>query len=127
MPIQTAALHGLEWGLKMVNFLRARAEALRTLANGSISASYAAVGTATTAPARIVCFTNNTAGDMIFSLDGVTDHFFVKAGSFKLFDVATNRRQNDPIFAIAQGTIFYVKQSTAPSSGDVYVEVIYGE
>lgn len=106
---------------------RTSAETLRSLAHGSISGSYAAVGTPLTNPARLVCLTNNTDGDMLFSLDGINDTFFVAKGSFKLFDVTANRRSIDLIFAFAANTQFYVKQSTAPTAGSVYIEVLYGD
>ena len=101
-------------------------DTLRSLANGSISGSYAAVGTALTSPCRIICFTNNTDKDMLFSDDGINDKLFVAQGAFKLFDLTTNKMATDGFFAIRSGTQFYVKQGAAPSSGSVYIEVIYG-
>jgi hypothetical protein len=101
-------------------------EALRSLANGSISGTYAAVGTAFLHPIQIICITNNTDGDMIFSFDGgVHDHLFIAKGSFKLFDLCTNKTGLSTQFSIPQGTIVYVKQSTAPTTGSVYMECIY--
>lgn len=105
---------------------KAELEALRSLAFGSISGSYAAVGTALANPCRLICFSNGTEGDMFFSRDGSTDELFVAAGSFKLFDISTNHRaanQSDLVFS--QGTQWYVKQSEAPVSGSVYIEVLY--
>lgn len=105
---------------------KAELEALRSLAFGSISGSYAAVGTSFANPCRLICFTNNTDGDMLFSRDGSTDELFVAAGSFKLFDVSTNHRavnQDDLTFPV--GTRWYVKQSTAPTTGSVYIETLY--
>jgi len=105
---------------------RANFEDLRSLAFGSISGSYAAVGTAVASPVRLFCLTNNTEGDMIFSLDGTNDHFFVAAGSFKLIDIQSNINPNkEDKYVLDQGTIFYVKQDTGPVSGSVYVEVMY--
>lgn len=107
---------------------RAELEALRSLAFGGISGSYAVVGGPTLWPTRLICFSNNTDGDMLFSRDGVTDELFVAAGSFKLFDISTNHKpsnQDDLAFSI--NTQWYVKQSTAPSTGDVYIEVMYAE
>lgn len=105
---------------------KAIVDTLRSLAHGSISASYAAIGSAITQPIRLFCVTNNTNGDMLFSLDGSTDQLFVAQGSFKLFDVASNRDDQDGYLALPANTTFYVKQSTAPSSGSVYVEIVYG-
>lgn len=104
-------------------------DTLRSLAFGGISASYAAIGSALTVEPRIICISNNTAGDMIFSIDNTnaSGQLFVKAGSFKLFDLTANIVPGkDDSFVIAKGTIFYIKQITAPVSGSVYVECIYG-
>ena len=101
-------------------------EALRSLAFGSISGSYTAVGAGFANATRLICITNNTEGDMFFSIDGTTDHLYVPAGSFKLFDLSANRRnvnQDDCVLPV--GTVVYVKQDTAPVSGSVYVEVLY--
>ena len=105
---------------------RANLEALRSLAFGSISGSYAAVGTATANPVRLFCITNNTEGDMLFSRDGVADELFVGAGSFKLFDLQSNINPNkEDRFVFDQGTTFYVKQLQSPVSGSVYIEILY--
>ncbi len=103
-------------------------DTLRSLGNSSISASYAAVGTPLTVEARIICITNKTAGDMIFSVDdtNASGNLFLAAGTFKLFDLTANLVPGkDDNFVIAKGTQFYVKQVTAPSSGAVYIELIY--
>ena len=109
---------------------RAQLEPLRTLAFGGISGTYAAVGTAFVNPSRLICFTNNTDGDLIFSRDPllIAGEIFIAAGGFKLFDISTNRRpsnQDDLVFEI--GTQWYVKQVTAPTEGDVYIETIFAE
>ena len=101
-------------------------DSLRTLGHASISGSYAAVGAATTSSTRIVCITNNTDGDMLFSTDGVNDMLFVAKSTYKVFDFTTNKRLDDNTFAIRQNTQWYVKQSTSPSTGSVYIESIYG-
>lgn len=108
--------------LQTVNF-----DTIRTVAFGSISGTYAAVGTSFTNPVRLICFTNNTNGDMFFSVDGVNNHLFVAAGSFKLFDLSTNKHTYAPWWVLAPGTQFYVKQSTAPTSGAVYIECLWGQ
>lgn len=104
---------------------RAVIDAYRTLGFGSISASYAAVGTPFTHLMRLICITNNTDGDMIFSVDGSTNQLFVAAGSFKLFDISTNKEISCQFYFPAN-TQFYVKQSSAPTRGAVYVEAVYG-
>lgn len=104
-------------------------DTLRTLGFAGISGTYAAVGTPLTVEARIISITNNTAGDMIFSTDSTnaTGQLFLHAGSFKLFDLTSNLVPGkDDNFVLPKGTQFYVKQLTAPTSGAVYIEAVYG-
>lgn len=104
----------------------ARFEEIRSLGFGSISGSYAAVGSALTKQGRVVCISNNTEGDLMFSVDGSTDHIFLAAGSFKLYDVQANMNNaSDDRYVLPVGLRFYVKQITAPVSGNVYIEVLY--
>lgn len=108
----------------MSNSQIATIDTIRTLAFGSISGTYAAVGTPLIFPTRLICFTNNTNGDMFFSADGVNNQLFIAAGSFKLFDLNTNRLYQQQLWVFPTGTQFYVKQSTAPTSGAVYIECL---
>lgn len=104
-------------------------DTLRSLAFGGISAVYAAIGTAFTVEPRIICITNNTDGDLIVSDDNTNaaGKLFLAKGTFKLFDLQSNMDPNiDDGFVISQGTILYTKQVTAPSTGSIYVELIYG-
>lgn len=108
----------------MGNAQVATIDTIRTLAFGSISGSYAAVGTPLIFPTRLICFTNNTNGDMFFSSDGTNNQLFIAASSFKLFDLNTNRLNQQQLWVFATGTQFYVKQSTAPTAGAVYIECL---
>lgn len=99
---------------------------IRSLNFSGISGSYANVGSSLTEQARMICFTNNTDGDVMFTDDGSTDKIFVASGSFKLWDLQANMNsQFDDKFVLPKGVQFEVKQVTAPSEGDVYIEVIY--
>lgn len=112
----------------MTGVARAHFESLRTLAAAGISASYAAVGSALAHQVRAFCITNNTQGDMIFSLDNTdaNGNMFVAAGSYKLYDVQANMNpQFDDKYVLAVGDQFYVKQNTAPVSGDIWIECLY--
>ncbi len=103
-------------------------EPLRTLGFAGISAAYAAVGTPLDHPVRAFCITNNTQGDMIFSIDNTVaaGHMFVAAGSYKLYDLQSNINPRlDDKYVLAVDTQFYVKQNTAPVAGDVWIECIY--
>ena len=107
-----------------------RFDSLRSLGFAGISGTYAAVGAANAvADVRIMCITNKTAGDMIFSIDNTNadGNLFVPAGTFKLFDFTSNMVPGkDDGFFLPKGTIWYVKQVTAPTSGAVYIEYLYG-
>jgi len=102
-------------------------DTVRTVAFGGISGSYAPVGTPFANPVRLICFTNTTDGDIFFSDDGINNKLFVPKGSFKLFDLNTNRYGNAEQWVFAAGTQFYVKQSTAPTLGSVYIECLWGQ
>lgn len=105
---------------------RAAFDAIRELDFGSISGSYAAIGTAISEHARIVKITNGTNAPMYISTDGVSDEDKIPPNGFALYDFSTNRIRDDGLF-VPIGTIFYVKQDTAPTTGSVWVTVIYGE
>ena len=105
---------------------RAFIDEIRELGFASISGAYAAVGSPVEYPVRVVCFTNDTEGDMYFTDDSTKNKVFVKAQSFKLFDVQSNMNtQFDDKYVLPIGTQIYVKQKTAPVSGNVYVEFFY--
>jgi hypothetical protein len=105
-------------------------DTLRSLAFGSISGTYAAVGVALLVNPRIICITNDTDASMIFSIDNtnVPGQLFLPAFSFKLFDLTANLVPGqDDGFIMAVGDIMYVKQASgAPSEGAVYIEYVYG-
>jgi len=58
---------------------------------------------------------------MIFSVDAINDQFFIPAGGFLLYDIEANKKTANQL-EVDANTVFFVKQSTAPVSGAVYVE-----
>lgn len=103
-------------------------EPLRSLAFGGISGTYAAVGTPFEYPSRIVCFSNDTEGNMVFSRNPEISagEYFVPAGGYKLWDISTNHKpSNQDDFVFEAGTQWYVKQLEAPISGAVYIETVH--
>lgn len=112
----------------MSNFsTRMRVEAARSLAFGSIAASYTAVGTPFEHPISIVYFFNSTNETVWLSFDGTIDHVPLAAGSFLLLDVTTNKI-NPSGLMIEKGTQMYVKRlSGAPTSGSVYISSFYSK
>ena len=98
---------------------KARFEALRSLAFGSVVGTYTAVGSALTDEAEISVIYNGTDVGLLLSFDGETDHCFLPAYSQRVIDWDTNGK------VIGNHTTFYVKHNgTAPSSGSIYVEVV---
>jgi len=102
-----------------------RVDILRTLAFGSISGTYAPVGSSFTHNMRLIRFQNTTDVGITVSFDSVTDNLYLPSGTFLLFDVTTNRLENLTTFCFANGTQVYVKGS--PTSGAFYVECLYGQ
>jgi len=105
---------------------QAAIDQLRSVGHSSIMNSYTTLGAAFSNPGRLCAFTNTTDADMLISTDGSNDYLIVPAGTAKIFDLCTNRRSDDFIFAFAAGTQFYVKYVSSPSKGSIYLEVIYG-
>lgn len=105
--------------------VRAFFEPIRTLAFGGISGSYATVGTPSAYKIRAFCISNNTQGDMYFTVDNTEDQMFLAAGSFRLYDIAANKNHPELELNLEVGTQFYVKQISAPVTGSVYIELIY--
>src|SRR5271170_4366874 len=99
-------------------------DTIRSLAYTGISGTYAVVGIPFIFPVKLICFTNNTDGDVFFSNTGTANQLFVAAGSFKLFDSTCNRNALQPVWALPTATQMYVKQSTSPSKGAVYIECL---
>jgi hypothetical protein len=105
----------------------ARFDALRTVAAGSITGSYAALGAPMAYNMRILKITNSTDGNLFISFDGTTDNDFVTAGGFVLYDFSTNANNvsNSDSFVLATNTQLYVKYSSVPSTGAVWATGIY--
>lgn len=99
-------------------------EALRSLAFGSISGTYAAIGTALSNPSRILYIVNTTDVLLTFSFDGITDHFVIPSQSYILLDVTSNKTLTGGALNISEGQKIYVKGS--PTLGTVYLSTFFG-
>lgn len=97
----------------------------RSLAYGSISGTYAAVGTPLAFASIQLIFQNQTDAPMTFSWDGINAAFTLAAHTSFVDDVESNRGLGGVMLA-AQGTQFWVKQVSAPSLGSVYISSFYG-
>lgn len=107
--------------------IRQRFEPVRTLAAGSIAAGYTGVGTVLAHPARLIFIQNLTDALVMFSFDGVNDHFPLPANGFLLEDITSNKTTKAGTFNIAEGDRLYVKQSGVPTTGSVYFSVMYAQ
>ena len=103
--------------------IRMLPEQLRSLAFGSISGTYAGLGTAFANADRILDITNTTDVLITFSIDGVHDYFVVGPSSYKIIDFTANATSMGGAASMALGTRIYVKG--APTVGAVYLTVWY--
>lgn len=98
---------------------------LRSIAFGAVGVSYVEITPSFEHVIRVVNFDNDMDGDMLISLDGVTDHLFMPANSLKVFDLTTNKADPNSSWAFPKGTRIFIKQSSAPTSGSFYVAGLY--
>lgn len=102
-------------------------DSLRVVAFGSITSSYAIVGSTLPSPAVCVAFTNNTDAVIYVSTDGVNDKIALPARTGKVFDIRTNS-PNATDYLLSQGTPFLVKYSgSAPTTGSFYIEAVIAQ
>jgi hypothetical protein len=105
--------------------IRMQCEPLRSLANGAILAGYMGIGTTFDHPIRLIFIQNLTNALLMFSFDGINDHFPLDSSAFLLLDVTTNKTSGSGWF-IAEGSRMYAKQIEVPTTGSVYVTAFYG-
>lgn len=102
----------------------AKFDTLRSVAFGSLTTSYAIVGSALSTPAVCVSFTNNTDGIVYVSTDGVNDMLAIPPSTGKVFDIKTNSPYATD-YLLPKGTPFLVKYSgSAPTQGSFYIEAV---
>lgn len=82
--------------------------------------TYQAFPLAFTSPIILFKIVNNSNVDVDISVDGSTDHDFVPAGGFSLYDLRANKG-HEVNFGMKQETQFYVKGAVAADSGNVYL------
>lgn len=107
--------------------LRLNFEPIRTLAFGAIGGAYMGIGTPIDHPARQIKVDNLTDAELLFSINGIDDHFILPANGFLILDITTNQSLVGAGFYLGQGSRLYVKQSEVPTQGAVYFSVIYAD
>jgi len=106
--------------------IKALFEPVRTLGFAAIGAGYVGVGTSLNFPARQIFIQNFTDAPLMFSFDGVNDHFPLASDSFLLDDLTSNKTLETGYF-IEKGSRLYVKTMGAvPTVNDVWFSVLYG-
>lgn len=99
-------------------------DGLRSLSSGSVSGTYNTIGTPFTHLMRLLKIINNSNKDVTISFDGINDNDFIPAGGFSLYDLTTNKSDQDILFIFRIGTQVYAKGTAG--TGDIYVVAIYG-
>lgn len=102
-------------------------EAERTLAAADW-VSYTPIQTATEHPARIAVLQNLTNQTVTFSMDGTTALITLATNGAVVFDLTANTGNaiNDHGDFLGMGIRFWVKKtSAAPTTGAVYVSLLY--
>jgi uncharacterized protein YycO len=98
-------------------------EAIREVAFGGITNTYATFGGVFTRDVFRIWITNTTNGDIYLSTDGTTNMLKIPAGSGRAYDNKTNDMY------LKTGTQWYIKYAAAPSavpaSGWFALEVEY--
>ena len=105
---------------------RVKYEILRTVAFGSVLTSYIPIGTPFLNPVRILKVTNLTNQPLFISTDGINNHDVVAANAAYVYDFGSNKSDSGGLLEESQNDQIYVKAvSTLPTSGSIYVTVIY--
>lgn len=103
---------------------RLRCETMRSLAFGSIGASFTIIGSAYQHPISKIFIQNMTDVDLIFSHDGTNNSFMLATEGMYVLDISFDG-SNSVSFPL--GDALYVKQLGVPSTGAVYVTTYYVE
>ena len=103
-------------------------QTIRTVAFGGITGVFANVGAALSAPARLVKIVNTSNRTAEITTDGTNVQDLLPANSFALYDLTTNRINDEGAF-MRSGTQFQTRRPAAdanPTSGSVSVVVLVG-
>lgn len=111
--------------MAIMQSIRFKAEPVRTIVFGAIGVAYMGVGTGVSHPVRQFFIQNLTDATLMFSFDGIHDHFPLPANGFFLDDITSNKSLSMGFF-LAEGERLYVKEVGVPTTGAVYFSVFYG-
>ncbi len=100
-----------------------RAEALRSIAFGSISGTYAAIGTPFENPITTIYIVNDTDDLLTFTYNTAEDKWVIPKTTSLIIDIGSNKSTHANIQSLPAGSTIYVKGS--PSAGTVYLSAFY--
>ncbi len=112
----------------MSQAIRLLLEPVRSLGFASILGAgvYTGIGTSINNPARMILIQNITNANLMFSWDGINNHFPMIQYSHIVLDITSNKTRESGFF-MAEGQRLYVTQMDAPTLGAVYLSVFYGK
>lgn len=83
---------------------------LISINSATFTGSYIAFGSGFTYPVRILHIVNNSNENATISFDGGTsDHLFIPAGSFVVYDFGTNKGESSPALELPKGSPMMIK------------------
>ena len=97
---------------------------LRSLPFGSIGVGYIGIGTVFNKPFRIVHIQNLTDAGLMFSFNGVDDHFPLLTYGYFTLDIPFNKSVKEGFYTESDDRL-YVKRIGVPTTGSVYVTGFY--
>jgi len=108
-----------------------RFDAIRTIAIGATSGTYAKFGAAFGHPMRVLHFINDSNGTFMISFDGITDNALLLPDSFSLYDLTSDQDTNES-FRYEQGTQLWIKSVVAATvvagtTNSIYCVAVYGK
>lgn len=99
---------------------------IQSLAGAAMGAAYMGIGPAFDNSVRMVFITNYTDDVLVFSWNGVDDHFHLPIYTGMLLTVSWNEDDIAQALSLPKGSRLYAKEWTTVSSGTVYVTVFRG-
>ena len=104
--------------------IRLFAEPVRRIDAGDIIGFYVPIGTPFEYPSRLCVIQNFTNAALMFSFDGVNDHFPLATHTVFELDITANSSVSEAYY-IGRFTSIYVNWLGLPKSGAVYVSTFY--
>lgn len=106
--------------------IRLAIDPIQSLGFASIGVPYMGIGPKLDHSARMIYVSNLTDGLLLFSFNGVDDHFLVPGYSSILLTFDINCEDKSEYFQLSSESRLYVKQIIAPSFGAVYLTLLRG-